>query len=50
MKLNEVSFPVKIKRPPPEGKSWVGMLYLNKFPWLPYEYSENYCTNIKRKI
>jgi hypothetical protein len=50
LKLSNVSFPVVVNRPPPLGKSWVGMLYLNNRPWIPYEYSEERCTTMKRKI
>ena len=50
LKISNYQTPIKILRPPPAGKSWVGMLYLNKHPWIPYEYSEAYCASKKRKI
>lgn len=50
VKLSYYAHPIKLNRPPPVGKPWVGMLYLNKHPWLPYEYSENYCAPKRRKI
>ena len=50
LKLNGISFPVYVKRPPPVGKSWVGMIYYEKTPWLPYEYSEYNCAKKRKKI
>lgn len=45
-----INFPVIVNRPPPEGKAWVGMLYVDGVPWMPYEYSETYCKPFKRMI
>jgi len=50
LKVSTIPFPVIVKRPPPPGKTWVGMLYLNKKPWIPYEYSETQSTTTRRKI
>lgn len=50
LKLFEVSFPILVKRPPPPGKTWVGMIYFKEHPWLPYEYSENDRAILRRKI
>lgn len=50
LKLSGVNFPVLVRRPPPEGKDWTGVLYVDKTPWMPYEYSETYCKPFKRKI
>lgn len=50
LKLSRVNFPVIVKRPPPAGKDWVGMLYFNGRPWLAYEYSESYCIPRRRMI
>ncbi len=50
LKVHDVSFPIIVKRPPPTGRSWVGILYLNNRPWLPYDYSVGYCASKRRKI
>ena len=50
LKLFGVPFYIDVKRPPPEGKTWVGMVTLNKHPWLPYEYSTECCKTKRRKI
>jgi hypothetical protein len=50
LKVSSVPFPVIVKRPPPLGKTWVGILYLDNKPWIPYEYAEDKCTTIRRKI
>ena len=50
LKLSEVTSPVYVKRPPPAGKEWVGMMYYDDTPWLPYEYSEYRCANKRKKI
>lgn len=50
LKVSNVSFPVVVRRPPPAGKTWVGMLYFNNKPWLPYEYAETQCATRRRKI
>lgn len=39
LKLASIPFDVVIKRPPPDGFTWVGMLYVKKVPWIPYYYS-----------
>ena len=50
LKLSKVNFPVIVKRPPPHGKEWVGMLYFNNKPWLAYEYSDYRCAPRRRMI
>lgn len=50
LKVSNVSFPVVVQRPPPPGKNWVGMLYFNRKPWIPYEYAEEKCATKRRKI
>jgi len=47
---SETVCPIRVKRPPPIGKGWIGLIYFNKTPWLPYEYSESYCKDLRRKI
>jgi hypothetical protein len=50
LKVSTIPFPVIVKRPPPLGKTWIGMLYLDNKPWIPYEYAETKCTTTRRKI
>ena len=45
-----VNFPIVVRRPPPPSKTWIGMLYLKGMPWLPYEFEENKCSDLRRKI
>lgn len=48
--VHSVPSPFTIARPPPAGADWVSLIYLGKQPWLPYEYSYEYCTDRRRKI
>jgi hypothetical protein len=50
LKIQGAVAPVLLKRPPPKGMPWVLMMHLNNNPWLPYEYSREYCTPFRRKI
>lgn len=50
LKLEGVFAPLVVSRPPPPGKTWVGMLYFKGYPWLPYDYAEDYSADIRRKI
>lgn len=50
LKISGSNFPIIVKRPPPLGMDWVGMLNFNGLPWVPYEYSENFCTPFRKKI
>jgi len=48
LKVESIPFLVPVARP--TNKKWVGMLFLKGHPWLPYEYSDIRCKNLKRKI
>lgn len=50
LKLEGVFSPIVVPRPPPPGKTWVGMLYFKGYPWLPYDYAEKYSADLRRKI
>jgi hypothetical protein len=50
LKVADIPFPIIVRRPPPLGKEWVGILCIDDFPWIPYEYSEEYCKPFRRKI
>lgn len=50
LKVLGLNFPILVDRPPPPGKEWVGLVEFNGKPWLPYEYSEYYCTPFRKKI
>lgn len=50
LKVQGVNSYYIVPRPPPDGKSWVGLIYVNKKPWLPYDYSESCCKQTIRKF
>lgn len=50
LQLVSVSHPIKLKRSPPEGTKWVGMLHFGATPWFPYHYSNQYHKKFKRMI
>lgn len=50
LKVSGVRAPVVVKRPPPDGMDWVGLLYVNNNPWIPYEYSFKNCAPFRKKI
>ena len=50
LKVQGVSFPIIVKRPPPKGRHYLGVLYLNNRPWLPYDYSVEHCASKRKKI
>ena len=50
LKVQGVSFPVTVKRPPPPEASWAGMLYLKNRPWMLYDYGTYRCASKRRKI
>lgn len=39
-----------IPRPPKPGFDWVGILHLDGFPWVLYEYAEDRLDSIRRKV
>jgi hypothetical protein len=50
LKVSKLNFPIIVKRPPPVTMEWIGLLYFENKPWLPYEYSEVNCKAVRRKI
>lgn len=50
LRLDFVPFPIILQRPPPTGKTWVGLIYFDKTPWLPYEFSETKYADKRKKI
>tara|TARA_R100001230_G_C5627283_1_gene135624 strand:+ start:282 stop:776 length:495 start_codon:yes stop_codon:yes gene_type:complete len=48
--LKDISFPIKIPRPPLHEQKWAGMLHLKGIPWMLYEFSENKKDNTRRKV
>jgi len=48
--LHGVRAPIKIPRPPFTEYRWAGILHLNKFPWLLYEFSEVKLKDSNRKV
>jgi hypothetical protein len=48
--LKDVRAPIKIPRPPFEEFKWAGLLHLNKFPWLLYDFAEIKLPNSNRKV
>ena len=48
--LKDVKQPFTIPRPPPDGKTWAGVLHLGPWPWLLYEYSEERLKDTRRKV
>tara|TARA_A100001015_G_C14849638_1_gene655923 strand:+ start:442 stop:936 length:495 start_codon:yes stop_codon:yes gene_type:complete len=48
--IKEINTPFIIPRPPTQNLKYVGILYLDKFPWMPYNYSETCLKDTRRKI
>jgi hypothetical protein len=44
------NFPFEVPRPPPEGHTWAGILYLYGFPWILYEYSTDRKKKTRRRV
>jgi len=42
--------PFTVPRPPTVGYDWVGILHLNGFPWMIYEYSETKLKDTRKKV
>ena len=42
--------PFTIPRPPEQGMTWAGILHLNGFPWMLYEYSDKKLKDTHRKV
>lgn len=48
--LEGVQIKFTVKRPPPDGFEWAGIIYNHKDPWLLYCYSENFKKESRRKV
>lgn len=48
--IEQSRLPIVVRRPPPLGKSWVGIIFINNIPWIPYEYGEEFRTDFRKKI
>jgi len=48
--LYTVATPFIIPRPPKELHTWAGVLYLNEYPWLLYDYSKTKQKTTRRKV
>lgn len=48
--VKNINFPFSVPRPPNPGYTWAGVLYHREFPWLLYDYAEEYLKNAKRKV
>jgi len=48
--VHGVAHPFIIPRPPSYEYTWAGILYLNKRPWLLYDYASNKLDKYKRKV
>jgi len=42
--------PFTVPRPPTAGYEWAGILHLNGFPWMIYEYSETKLKDTRKKV
>jgi hypothetical protein len=42
--------PFTVPRPPTTGYVWAGILHLNGFPWMIYEYSETKLKDSRKKV
>jgi hypothetical protein len=50
VKLSNIHNGFIVARPPSPGLEWASVLYLNRFPWLIYEFTEEREKTKKRKI
>lgn len=48
--VKESKSPFTIPRPPEQGMNWAGILHLNGFPWMLYEYSDKKLKDTHRKV
>jgi hypothetical protein len=48
--LHNINYSFQLDRPPPPAIEWAGVLHLNNFPWLLYDYSANKLKSTRRKI
>lgn len=50
IRLNGVKNALKVIRPPEPGMSWAGVLFLNNYPWVVYDFSEEKKKDTWRKV
>ena len=50
IKVKGYNAPFTVPRPPTVGYTWVGILHLNGFPWMIYEYSETKLKDTRKKV
>lgn len=50
LRLKGVKFPFTIPRPPPPTMNWAGVLHLDSYPWLLYNYAPEKYKDTRRKI
>jgi hypothetical protein len=48
--VSNLNFPFTVPRPPDAGLTWAGILHINDFPWLLYEFAEKKLKRTIRKI
>jgi hypothetical protein len=48
--LKDLTHPLRILRPPEDGKTWAGILHLYGLPWMLYEYSDEHKKGTRRKV
>jgi|TARA_Y100001938_G_C8033444_1_gene401979 hypothetical protein len=48
--IEDINFPFEVPRPPSPLMRWAGILYEKNYPWLLYEFSEEWKKDSKRKI
>jgi len=48
--LKDINSPFTIPRPPPMEMTWAGVLHVESWPWILYNYSETYQKPTRRKI
>ena len=48
--LKDINSPFTIPRPPPLEMTWAGVLHVESWPWVLYNYSETYQKPTRRRI
>jgi len=50
VKVKGYNAPFTVPRPPTTGYDWAGVLHLNGFPWMVYEFSETKLKDSRKKV
>ena len=50
IRLSGIKNALKVIRPPESGMSWAGVLFLNNYPWVVYDFSEEKKKDTWRKV